>query len=116
MTSNTVDDTRPLLLAQIDRQLKDITERLVADVAAAKAGAVPEGFVLYHLRNLQGEPLKDTQTDAVGISLDDILESEGFAFLRAEAKDLNVAVRLDRHFYSSHPNAVRIFRVLVDGW
>ena len=111
-----VDENRGLLLETIDRQFEEIGTRLMADVAAARSGLVQEGFVLYHLRNLQGEPLKDTQTESHGITMDTIMDSEGFRHLTDKAADLNVSVRVDQHFYSSHPQQVRIYRVLADGW
>ncbi|MCR9257218.1 MAG: hypothetical protein NXI16_14110 [Alphaproteobacteria bacterium] len=110
------DDTKSLLLSSIDAQFVEIGERLIADVAAAKSSEVPEGFVLYHLKNLQGEPLKDTQTDAHEITLEKIVQTDGYRTLEDKAAELNVVVRVDRHFYSSHPHQVRIFRVLADGW
>ncbi|EKE76475.1 MULTISPECIES: hypothetical protein [Oceanibaculum] len=112
-------NSREAVLLHISRQFEDIAKRVSQDVthhAASSPVPAAVGFVLYFLRNSEGEPLKDTTLVRVGITMKEMEETEGFANLVETCKLRHLTARLEEHFYSQQPVFTRIYKVVVDGW
>lgn len=106
-------------LKWISGQLDALKSQVVSDVQSNRddmSGVPGGGFVAYSLKSTNGEPLRDTTIEALGITIDNIRETSGFMDLAARCEQLEWRVRIDRQFYSEHPSPSSIFRVIVDGW
>ncbi|KZD10291.1 hypothetical protein [Oceanibaculum pacificum] len=113
------EHSRKALLTLVSRQFDDIAQRVERDIHQhANASPVPAavGFMLYFLRNADGEPLKDTVLTKHGINRIHMEETEGFRKLRDTCQRKQLGSRLEEHFYTHQPNLTRIYKVVVDGW
>ncbi|MDM7947501.1 hypothetical protein [Oceanibaculum nanhaiense] len=111
--------SREAVLLHISRQFEDIAKRVSQDVthhAASSPVPAAVGFVLYFLRNTEGEPLKDTALVRFGITMKDMEAVAGFEKLVETCKVRHLTARLEEHFYSQQPVFTRIYKVVIDGW
>lgn len=111
--------SREAVLLHISRQFEEIAQRVAQDVthhAASSPIPAAVGFVLYFLRNSEGEPLKDTALVRFGITMKEMEETAGFAKLVETCKLRRLTARLEEHFYSQQPVFTRIYKVVIDGW
>lgn len=111
--------SREAVLLHISRQFEAIAKRVAQDVTHHAAGnPVPAavGFVLYFLRNAEGEPLKDTTLLRFGIAMKEMEATAGFGKLLEACKVRHLTARLEEHFYSQQPVFTRIYKVVIDGW
>lgn len=107
------------LIEHISKQFAEIQLRVDSDVARHAHASPCEaalGFVLYFLKDISGEPLKDVQLAPAGITTEDMEATAGYKALMAHCERLFLKVRLDAHFYSDKPQLTRIYQVIVDGW
>lgn len=104
------------LIDHLSGQFMDAADRIAQDVMAAKEADIPVGFVLYALRNGQGEPLKQGQAEQEGVTLTAMVQTPGFSDLLDKADKLDVKVRIDLHLQTVKPQPIRIYRLMVDGW
>lgn len=110
---------REVVLLHISRQLEDIAKRVAQDVthhAASSSVPAAVGFVLYFLRNAEGEPLKDTTLVRFGITIQEMEATAGFEKLAEACKARHLTARLEEHFYSQQPVFTRTYKVVIDGW
>jgi hypothetical protein len=106
-------------LTWISSQLHALKGHVLEDVTGNKddaSGMPGGGFVAYSLKASNGEPLRDSSIEGMDISIGNIRETTGFMDLAARCEELEWRVRIDRQFYSDHPEPSSIFRVIVDGW
>lgn len=113
------ENARNALLTLVSRQFDDIAERISRDIHQhANGSPVPAavGFMMYFLRNADGEPLKDTIVNRYGVTRAHMEETTGFRKLRDVCQKKQLGTRLEEHFYAHQPNLTRIYKVVVDGW
>ena len=106
-------------LAWISRQLQDLVNDVVLDVSQNRDGASGTeggGFIAYSLQATNREPLRDVTIAELEITVDNIVKTTGYVALAARCESLKLNLRLDRHFYSDHPQPSSIYRVIIDGW
>lgn len=106
-------------LTWISQQFQNLVGNVVPDVSENRDGASGVqggGFIAYSLQAKNGEPLRNVTIEELEITVDDILKTTGYMALGAHCEALDLRLRLDRHFYSDHPQPSSIFRVVIDGW